>query len=74
VKRHHRRAIVTLARHVPTLQRISAVTYEAAPTPERVAKEVAYLAELAAAGVDLLERGPHGWQRTKRLDGDRSGS
>lgn len=64
VKRNHRRALVLLARHVPSLEQIFAVDYEVEARPGRVEKERRYLRELAAGGADLLVVSGHGWRRS----------
>lgn len=73
VKRFHRRALVTLARHVPTLERIYAVDYEpdaalAPPSPDRIQREVAHFASMTAEGIDLLVANGDGWRRTSLAD------
>jgi len=69
VKRYHRRALVTLARYTPTIERIFAVDYEpdtglAPPSPDRPEREARHLESLLAEGVDLLIADGHGWRRS----------
>ena len=59
VKRFHRRALITLARYMPSVERIYAVDYEpdlalAPPSPDRTQREAKHLQSLAAEGGDLL--------------------
>lgn len=73
VKRFHRRALMILARYVPTVERIYAVDYEsdislAPPSPDRTERETAHLAAMAAEGVDLLVADGAGWRRTLGRD------
>jgi hypothetical protein len=79
VKWYHRRALVTLARHAPRIERIFAADYEpfnaerrivlsrhnwADSAPRSVERETRYMRELAADGFDLLHRADPGWVRT----------
>jgi uncharacterized SAM-binding protein YcdF (DUF218 family) len=69
VKRFHRRALITLARFVPSVERIYAVVYEpdvaiAPPSSDRTERELAHLESLAAECVDLLVADGNGWCRT----------
>jgi uncharacterized SAM-binding protein YcdF (DUF218 family) len=64
VKQNHRRALVLLAGHVPTVERIYSATYPAPATPDRTERELRYLRELTAAGVDPLVADGDGWRRT----------
>lgn len=68
VKRFHRRALVTLARYMSSVERIYAVDYEpdlslAPPSPDRRHREAVYLATMAAEGIDLLVADGDGWRR-----------
>ena len=63
VKRSHRRALVLLARHMPTIERIYAVDYEAGMAHHRLEKELRYMRELMASGIDPLVADGHGWSR-----------
>lgn len=65
VKRHHRRAVVTLAHASPSIERIFAVDHDAPFDDARVAREVTYLEDLASAGVDLLVAEGNGWRRSR---------
>jgi uncharacterized SAM-binding protein YcdF (DUF218 family) len=64
VKRHHRRAVVTLAHRAPALEQIFVVDYAAPCDDDRIARELAYLSDLAADGVDLLVADGNGWRRS----------
>lgn len=79
VKWYHRRALVSLARLAPSLERIYAADYEPFNTdrrislarsnwrescPRSVERERTYMTELAAEGVDVLTRTKQGWVRT----------
>lgn len=81
VKWFHRRALITLAAHLPSVERIYAADYEPfnwhtrtalsratwrESCPRSVAKEVGYLHDLRAKGVDLLRRTDDGWIRNAR--------
>lgn len=80
VKWYHRRALVTLAERMPSLERIYAADYEPfnpstragharatwpRTSPKNVAKEVAYLEAMRADGIDLLSRTAAGWVRSR---------
>jgi uncharacterized SAM-binding protein YcdF (DUF218 family) len=70
VKRFHRRALITLARLMPSIERIYAVDYEpdvalAPPNPDRTQRETTHLQALAAEGVDLLVADGNGWRRSR---------
>jgi len=65
VKRHHRRALITLARHVPSIERIYAVDYDGGVTAARADKEHRYVRSLIADGYDPLVADGHGWRRTR---------
>ncbi len=79
VKWFHRRALVTLARHSSSVERIYAATYEPfdpltgkllqrstwdRTSPRSVARETAFMRALVATGVDPLTRDGRGWVRT----------
>jgi uncharacterized SAM-binding protein YcdF (DUF218 family) len=79
VKWFHRRALVTLAHHVPTIERIFAATYEPydpvtgklllrttweRTSPLSVARETNYMRAMIAAGFDPLVRDTSGWVRS----------
>ncbi len=79
VKWFHRRALVTLAHHVPTIERIFAATYEpfdpvtgklllrttwARTSPVSVAQETSYMRSMIARGFDPLVRDAPGWIRS----------
>lgn len=69
VKRFHRRGLITLARYIPSVERIYAVDYEpdvalAPPSPDRTQRETKHFESLAAEGVDLLIADGNGWRRT----------
>lgn len=64
VKRFHRRALITLARYMPSVERIYAVDYEPEPSPGRMEREAQHFESMAAEGVDLLVVDGHGWRRT----------
>lgn len=73
VKRFHRRALITLAQYIPTVERIYAVDYEpdvslAPPSPDRTQREAAYFESMASEGVDLLVADGNGWRRTAPRD------
>lgn len=68
VKRNHRRALVTLARHTPSLQRIYAVDYAPVASPDRTDKELRYMRDLRAAGFDLLIADGSGWRRSDKAN------
>jgi hypothetical protein len=75
VKRFHRRALIVMARYMPTVERIYAVDYEpdvtlAPPSPDRTEREAVYFESMASEGVDLLVADGNGWRRT--TPGDRS--
>jgi len=80
VKWYHRRALVTLARHAPSIERIYAADYEPFNTDRRIAlsrsnwrdscprsveRERQYMDDFVAAGVDVLARTGAGWVRTR---------
>jgi hypothetical protein len=80
VKWYHRRALVTMARHAPHIERIYAADYEpfnaerrivlgrhnwADSVPRSVARETRYMRGLSADGFDLLQRSDAGWVRTR---------
>jgi uncharacterized SAM-binding protein YcdF (DUF218 family) len=81
VKWYHRRAVMILARHMPSLQRIYAVCYEPAAEDDRgqvtranwpstsgatrVWKEYRYILSMVDAGFDPLSRAGDGWLRTR---------
>ena len=79
VKWFHRRALVTLAHHVPAIERIFASTYEPfdpvtgklllrttweRTSPLSVAQETKYMRSMIAAGFDPLVRDTSGWVRS----------
>jgi hypothetical protein len=69
VKRFHRRALITLARYVPSVERLYAADYEpdatlAPPSPDRGQREALHFESMAAEGIDLLVADGHGWRRT----------
>lgn len=64
VKRHHRRALVTLALHAPSIERLYAVDYPAETRNDRIAKEVQHMRALAERGIDLLVSDGEGWRRS----------
>jgi hypothetical protein len=64
VKRSHRRALVTLARHAPSIERIYAVDYDTNASAERIDKEHRYMCELVGVGVDPLVADGNGWRRS----------
>ena len=64
VKRHHRRALITLARHVPSVHTMHALDYLSPLETRRIQKELDYVDRLAAEGIDLLRRTPSGWRRS----------
>ena len=79
VKWFHRRALVTLAHHVPTIQRIFAATYEPydpvtdklllrstweRTSPLSVERETRYMRSMIAGGFDPLVRDTSGWVRS----------
>ncbi|HSL57303.1 MAG TPA: hypothetical protein VK866_05630, partial [Acidimicrobiales bacterium] len=64
VKRHHRRALITLARHAPSVHTMYALDYLSPLETRRVQKELDYVDRLGAEGVDLLRRTPSGWRRS----------
>lgn len=73
VKRFHRRALITLAQSVPTIERIYAVDYEpdvslAPPSADRREREAAYFESMAAEGIDLLVADGNGWRRATPSD------
>lgn len=78
VKWYHRRALVTLSQHAPSLERIDAADYEPFNTdrcialsrsnwrdscPQSVEREMKYMAEFASRGTDVLARTERGWVR-----------
>jgi uncharacterized SAM-binding protein YcdF (DUF218 family) len=79
VKWFHRRALVTLARHIPSVERIYAAAYEPhdpvtgkvllrstwqTTSPRSVARELAFMRSLVAGGFDPLVRTDDGWVRS----------
>jgi len=65
VKRHHRRALITFARCAPTIERFFVADYQpAAVTRDRLEREVRYIRELIAQGVDPLVADGNGWCRS----------
>lgn len=79
VKWYHRRALVTLARLAPTVERIYAADYEPFNTerhvalsrsnwrdscPRSVERERKYMNDFLTSGVDVLARTDEGWIRT----------
>ena len=78
VKWYHRRALVTLAQHIPTLSRICVKDYEPIDPPtgqpisrsnwaaraDRLERETTYMRELVSNGTDPLVRDSPGWRRT----------
>ena len=79
VKWFHRRALVALAHHVPTIERIYAATYEPydpvtgklllratweRTSPLSVARETKYMRSMIAGGFDPLVRDTSGWVRS----------
>ena len=79
VKWFHRRALVTLAHHAPTIERIFAATYEPydpvtgkrllrttweRTSPLSVARETKYMRSMIAGGFDPLVRDTSGWVRS----------
>lgn len=64
VKRSHRRALITLARYAPSIERIYAVDYDTQVSAERFDKERRYMCELIDAGVDILVPDGKGWRRS----------
>lgn len=75
VKWFHRRALLTLAHHAPSIERIFAATYEPfdpvtgklllrstweQTSPRSVERETRYMRALVASGVDLLTHAPDG--------------
>lgn len=84
VKWFHRRALVELAAHVPTIERIFAADYEPfnvntrsslaratwqTSCPRSVAKEDAYLRAMQHDRADLLTRTDNGWIRSPGFKG-----
>ncbi|WP_166979645.1 YdcF family protein [Paramicrobacterium fandaimingii] len=80
VKWFHRRALITLAQQIPSLERIYAADYEPFDLDsrstlsrstwqtsclERVDRETQYLRSLRDEGTDLLTRTNSGWTRTQ---------
>lgn len=81
VKWYHRRALVLLAAHIPSLERIYAAAYTPFNTdrgipltretwqdscPKSVRRETSYLNAMRSEGYDLLAPGPKGgWIRTR---------
>ncbi|HET7486956.1 MAG TPA: YdcF family protein [Acidimicrobiales bacterium] len=80
VKWYHRRALVTLARHALSVERIYAADYEPFNAERRIAlsrsnwrdscprsveRERNYMNGLVASGVDVLARTHEGWIRTR---------
>ena len=63
VKRFHRRALITLARYLPSVERIYAVDYEAEPSAGRLEREAQHFESMAAEGVDHLVADGDGWRR-----------
>lgn len=68
VKSNHRRALVTLAQHAPSVDRIYAADYAPVSKPERIDKELRYMSDLLAAGVDLLVADGSGWRRSGKVN------
>ena len=68
VKRNHRRALVTLARHAPSLDRIYVTDYAPAASPDRTDKELRHMRDLSAAGFDLLIADGTGWRRSDKAN------
>lgn len=79
VKWYHRRAVVTLASHMPSLQRIYAVSYEPSlgygstavtrdnwheSARQSIEREATYMHQLLEDGVDVLTRSESGWIRS----------
>ncbi len=79
VKWFHRRALVTLAHHAPSVERLFAAAYEPydpvtgkllrrstweTTSPRSVAQETRYMRALIARGFDPLARDGRGWART----------
>lgn len=64
VKRHHRRALVTLALHVPSIERLYAVDYPAETRPGRIETEVRHMRALRGRGIDVLVADGEGWRRS----------
>lgn len=79
VKWYHRRALVTLCQHAPSVERVFAADYEPFNTdrrlalsranwrdacPQSVEREMKYMAEFAQAGIDRLARTDRGWVRS----------
>ena len=65
VKWHHRRALVTLARYAPTIERLYAAAYQPdSVTQDRLEREAEYMRELTAQGIDPLVADGHGWRRS----------
>lgn len=80
VKWYHRRAVVELARAMPSLERIYAADYEphkpvrgliyarnnwSETCGRSIERETQYMRQLASEGIDLLVRSPKGWLRSK---------
>ena len=64
VKRSHRRALITLAHHAPSIGRIYAVDYDIDVGAARIAKQRRHVRELVGAGVDPLVADGQGWRRS----------
>jgi uncharacterized SAM-binding protein YcdF (DUF218 family) len=65
VKRHHRRALITMARLAPTIERFFVADYQPeAVTRDRLERELEYIRELIAQRVDPLVTDGNGWRRS----------
>lgn len=64
VKRHHRRALMLLAHHMPTIQEIYVADYDAPLLGDRLARELTYISALIEDGVDPLVADGGTWRRT----------
>lgn len=64
VKRSHRRALILLAHHLASVDRIYAVAYDAPLRGDRLDRELRYVADLVSQGADALVADGRGWRRT----------
>ncbi|HET6873624.1 MAG TPA: YdcF family protein [Acidimicrobiales bacterium] len=80
VKRYHRRAVLTLAHHFPSVTRIYAVCYDPPLTDggeseraQRPVRETAYVQDPLNQGFDPLVADGLGWRRSQPQSGRRVG-
>lgn len=64
VKKNHRRALITLAQHVRSIERIYSASYDTAVNLDRIDKERRYMRDALASGIDPLVADGAGWRRS----------